>query len=309
MTGELNMKSLKFLVTTIASLLFFLNLAQAELPASRVTIIYDAFGKPSDLERGWGYSALVEYAGKRILFDTGGQYKAFINNTRLLHIDLKKLDFVVISHRHGDHTSGLSYVIQQNPMVKIYAPLEVGSFGTPVNGKGPFGQAIQRTVENIPADLIYFDGRPSDKYVIDSPWPDANFTLVDKPLEVMPGIFLFRTVSEKKGTLELNELSMAIKTPKGMVVVVGCSHPGIETILAQARQIEPKIYTIVGGLHLLDSPDQQVTEIVGNLKNRWMIERVAAGHCTGEFAQVEFDKVFGSHHDHSGLGEVIELPN
>ena len=102
---------------------------------------------------------------------------------------------------------------------------------------------------------------------------------------------------------------MAIKTSRGLVVVVGCSHPGIENILAEAKKIKPEIYTIVGGLHLVDSPDQQVTEIVGNLKNKWMIERVAAGHCTGQFAQTEFDRVFGLHHDHSGLGEIIELPN
>ena len=95
----------------------------AESPA-RVTIIYDAFGKPSDLERGWGYSALIEYGGKRILFDTGGQYAVFAENVRKLKIDLKSLDFVVLSHRHGDHTSGLAYVLQQNPKVKIYAPLE-----------------------------------------------------------------------------------------------------------------------------------------------------------------------------------------
>jgi 7,8-dihydropterin-6-yl-methyl-4-(beta-D-ribofuranosyl)aminobenzene 5'-phosphate synthase len=51
-----------------------------EVSGGKVTIIYDAFGKPSDLARGWGYSALVEYGGKRILFDTGGQYEAFKDN-------------------------------------------------------------------------------------------------------------------------------------------------------------------------------------------------------------------------------------
>nr|WP_229261739.1 hypothetical protein [Duganella margarita] len=68
------------------------------------------------------------------------------------------------------------------------------------------------------------------------------------------------------------------------------------------------IRMIVGGLHLVDKSDQQVSEVVNNFKSRWHIERVAAGHCTGEFAQVELERVFGDHHDHSGVGEVIPLP-
>jgi glyoxylase-like metal-dependent hydrolase (beta-lactamase superfamily II) len=61
-----------------------------------------AFGKPSTLKRGWGYSALVEYGGKRVLFDTGGDTDDFAYNVKTLGIDLTRLDFVVLTHRHGD---------------------------------------------------------------------------------------------------------------------------------------------------------------------------------------------------------------
>ncbi|MGB4226185.1 MAG: MBL fold metallo-hydrolase [Candidatus Dechloromonas phosphoritropha] len=223
-------------------------------------------------------------------------------------MDLTRLDFVVISHRHGDHTSGLAYVLQQNPKVKIYAPQEIGSFGTPAKASSGTGKAISRQVDNVPGDLHYFDGKYADIYPIDSPWPGANITLIDKPIEVMPGFYLFKTVSDVKDTLELNELTMAINTPKGLVVIVGCSHPGIEKILAVAAEINPKLYTVIGGLHLLDKPDAQVTMIVDNFKNKWKLERVAAGHCSGEFTQSELERVFGRQHDHSGIGETIALP-
>src|SRR6266853_2929056 len=91
--------------------------ATAQEPPARVTILYDAFGKPSTLKRGWGYSALVEYGGKRVLFDTGSNGDDFAYNVRTLGVDLTRLDFVVLTHRHGDHTSGLEHVLSVNPGV------------------------------------------------------------------------------------------------------------------------------------------------------------------------------------------------
>jgi len=293
-------------IISIVSLSTIFQLATAkdqELSGGKVTIIYDAFGKPSDLDRGWGYSALVEYGGKRILFDTGGQYEVFKANINKLKIDLTKLDFVVLSHRHGDHTSGLAYVLEKNPNVVIYAPSETGSFGTPFSAP----QALQRKVDALPNDLQYFDGKIGNAEV-DSPWKSANIKRINDISEVAPNISLIRTVSDVKGTLELAEVSMAIKTPKGLAVIVGCSHPGIEKILAKASEINPNIYTIAGGLHLVDKSDEVVRQTVTNFKEKWKLQRVAAGHCTGHFAQVEITKVFSDKHDHSGLGDVIALP-
>jgi 7,8-dihydropterin-6-yl-methyl-4-(beta-D-ribofuranosyl)aminobenzene 5'-phosphate synthase len=79
--------------------------AQSE---KRITILYDAFGPPSSLKMDWGFAALIEYNGRRILFDTGNNARIFEHNVNQLNVDLTKLDAVVISHRHGDHTSGLN---------------------------------------------------------------------------------------------------------------------------------------------------------------------------------------------------------
>ena len=90
----------------------------------RITILYDAFGKSSGMKKDWGYSALVEYGGKRFLFDTGNNAEIFAQNVKVSGVDLKKLDFAVISHRHGDHTGGMNYLLTVNPQVKIFAPKE-----------------------------------------------------------------------------------------------------------------------------------------------------------------------------------------
>src|SRR3954451_16634747 len=95
--------------------------AQSE---KRITILYDAFGPPSSLKMDWGFAALIEYDGRRILFDTGNNAKIFAHNVKELGVDLTRLDAVIISHRHGDHTSGLNHLLQVNPAVRIYAPAE-----------------------------------------------------------------------------------------------------------------------------------------------------------------------------------------
>jgi 7,8-dihydropterin-6-yl-methyl-4-(beta-D-ribofuranosyl)aminobenzene 5'-phosphate synthase len=105
--------------------------AIAAEPSGQITIIYDAFGKDSVMKKDWGFSALVEVAGKRILFDTGNDRDIFAANVKAKGIDLTNLDFVVMSHRHSDHMAGLSYVLSVNPKVKIYAPKEgFGIYGS-----------------------------------------------------------------------------------------------------------------------------------------------------------------------------------
>jgi 7,8-dihydropterin-6-yl-methyl-4-(beta-D-ribofuranosyl)aminobenzene 5'-phosphate synthase len=286
--------------------LITIGIAYAQEPPARVTILYDAFGKPSNLKRGWGYSALVEYGGKRILFDTGGDAADFGFNAKTLGVDLTRLDFVVLSHRHGDHTSGLNYVLSVNPKVKIYTPAEGAAFGTPT---GPaLLKLIQRKVESVPDELRYFNGEPPAKMAAGTPWPGAQFSQIRELTEVLPGFFLFSTQSDVTGTKEMNEISMAIKTPKGMVVIVGCSHPGIEKILATASKIDSRIYSVFGGFHLVDISDAEVTRMASAFREKWKIERMAPGHCTGQFAFAEFIRVYGSNFDHTGLGSVIALP-
>ena len=225
-----------------------------DLPA-RVTILYDAFGKPSTLERGWGYSSLIEYGGKRILFDTGADLDDFALNARTLGVDLSRLDFVVLSHRHGDHTSGLHHVLKANPGVRIYTPAEAANFDTPTSPE--LVALIKRRVESAPADMHYYDGRYPERIAAGSPWPGARFTPIQTPLEVAPGFWLFSTQSDNPGTREMNEVSMAIRTPQGLVVVVGCSHPGIEKIWTWRRRSTLESTPCSGGFTSSASPMQK----------------------------------------------------
>jgi 7,8-dihydropterin-6-yl-methyl-4-(beta-D-ribofuranosyl)aminobenzene 5'-phosphate synthase len=289
----------------IIGLVVFLSAltTSASLAEDRITILYDAFGKASGMKKDWGYSALVEYGGKHILFDTGNNAEIFAQNVKVSGVDLKKLDFAVISHRHGDHTGGISYLLTVNPQVKIFAPKEgFGVFGASLPG------TFYRQDASLPDYMRYFNGKPPQMMSFGAPWPSANFVLIDGVTEAAPGISVIATVSQTPGTLELRELSLAIKTAKGLILVVGCSHPGIERIVEAATVLDKHVYAIVGGLHLVTTPDSEIGRIVTALHEKWKVDRVALGHCTGEPAFAAFQRAFGAHYDYAGLGNVIELP-
>jgi len=119
----------------VLRILAFVLVCAAAIPCQaqdKVTILYDAFGESKELTKDWGFSAFVEHNGKRIFFDTGNDATIFEHNVNALGVDLTKLDFVVISHRHADHTTGLRYVLKVNPNVTVYVPADGGNgFGGP----------------------------------------------------------------------------------------------------------------------------------------------------------------------------------
>jgi 7,8-dihydropterin-6-yl-methyl-4-(beta-D-ribofuranosyl)aminobenzene 5'-phosphate synthase len=227
--------------------------ASASATQDRITILYDAFGKSSGMKKDWGYSALVEYGGKHILFDTGNNAEIFAQNVKVSGVDLNKLDFAVISHRHGDYTGGMNYLLSMNPQVKIFAPKEgFGVFGASLPG------TFYRQDASLPDYMRYYNGKPPQMMTFGTPWPSANFVLIDGVTEAAPGISVIATVSQTPGTLELHELSLAIETPKGLILVVGCSHPGIERIVEASTVLDKHVYAIVGGLHLVTTPDSEI---------------------------------------------------
>ena len=268
----------------------------------RVTIIVDAFGETAELRPDWGFAALVEYAGKRILFDTGNDANVFSQNARTLGVDLTRLDFVVISHRHGDHTDGLRHLLAVNPSVRIYAP-DDEYFG------GPTPQAFfQRKVPTLPKRMRYFGGEVPAVVPHGSPWRAANITRVASVLEVTPGIRLVRNLASEGPFSETPELSLVIDTPEGQVLLVGCSHPGIERILRSVGAPRQSVHLLVGGLHLVDKTDAAIERLLGVVRDELKVAGMAPGHCTGEPAFAAFQRAYGDQYRYAGVGTVLELP-
>jgi 7,8-dihydropterin-6-yl-methyl-4-(beta-D-ribofuranosyl)aminobenzene 5'-phosphate synthase len=270
---------------------------------NRVTILNDAFGEKPQLEQDWGYSALIEYEGKRILFDTGDNIEVFRKNVEAMHIDLTRLDMVVITHAHGDHTSGLRYVLSKNPKVKLYVPDDPYFTGTVL----PPAFLNTDARPELPAKMRYFGGgtRPEPRGWV--AWTDTNMTAVDKAVTVAPGIRLVSLVSEKPAFKGLREISLILDTKAGPVVFVGCSHPGIEQILAAATAANPDrpVAMLAGGLHLLQDTPEQVETTLSVLADKYHVRAMAIGHCSGELAFQRTQQRWADRYKYAGLGETI----
>src|SRR5689334_24560288 len=175
------------LATSLAGVAVMISPARiaAAEPTGKITILYDAFGTDAAMKKDWGFSALVEISGKRILFDTGNDPDIFAANVKAKNIDLTSLDFVVLSHRHSDHMAGLNYVLSVNPTVKIYAPKE---------GFGIYGSSLPssfyRKDESLAPEMRYYGGKPPEIMQFGAAWPNAHFQLIDQTTEIAPGITL-----------------------------------------------------------------------------------------------------------------------
>jgi metal-dependent hydrolase (beta-lactamase superfamily II) len=120
---------------------------------AKITLItvYDNYKSNPSLRIGWGFSCVVRGEGKSILFDTGADSKILLSNMEKMKIDPKEIDFIFISHLHGDHTGGLPGILKIKPDLKIYKPESFSSPAQIMNGVwtiGPLGKWYQRAISN-----------------------------------------------------------------------------------------------------------------------------------------------------------------
>jgi len=242
------------------------NPASSDRPL-RFTILYDNYLHKEGTRADWGFSCLIEGPEKTILFDTGTDPRILMHNVGALGVDLKKVDQVVISHNHGDHTGGLSAVLEKNSEVTVFFPVS-------------FPSSFKARVERA----------------------GAKAQTVDQPVEICRNVYLTGEMGDR-----IKEQSLLIDTPTGLIVVTGCSHPGIVDILKRCREVVDKpIRLVFGGFHLRDASEAQMREIISAFLSL-KVEKCGATHCTGDAQIAMFKEAFGENYVSMGTGRVIEI--
>jgi 7,8-dihydropterin-6-yl-methyl-4-(beta-D-ribofuranosyl)aminobenzene 5'-phosphate synthase len=234
----------------------------------------------------WGFSALVEADGHRVLFDTGARSETVLQNARELKIDLGGVTDVILSHHHGDHIGGLVTLrrdlAQRNPDALKRAHVGAGIF---LSRPGPDGRETNEAL----AVKKEFEAR------------GGSFVIVEMPTELFPGAWLTgpvpRTYPERNWSLKRmiqqpdgrlvednvpEDMSLVLDTDKGLVVVSGCGHAGIINTLEYARRQvrETRVHAALGGFHLFEADAATLDWTAAKLR-AFALENFLGAHCTG----------------------------
>jgi 7,8-dihydropterin-6-yl-methyl-4-(beta-D-ribofuranosyl)aminobenzene 5'-phosphate synthase len=281
--------------------------------------LYDAFGYQ---KRGtildWGFSALVRYNGKTILFDTGNSADGFEHNVKALGVDLNQVDIAVLSHRHYDHISGFDYMLRVKPAVKAYLPADE-ALGAPLHFT--FSKDTKESLTGLPSEQLYFGGKTNSiDYKPGERFHGANAEFVGASREIAPGVHLIVTRSVMMGDFSayppnepghpdlagFPELSLALKTGQGVVLITGCSHSKVEEIiLATKRYLGSHIELVEGGFHLFPYDSDYISKLARRMKDELGVRRVAPAHCTGNLAFKIFRDVYGENYNYAGVESEV----
>jgi 7,8-dihydropterin-6-yl-methyl-4-(beta-D-ribofuranosyl)aminobenzene 5'-phosphate synthase len=306
------MRLLKLLVTLAAALTGF-RASSAPEPSGRVqslkiTILSTMLADGDELGE-WGFAALVEADGHRILFDTGAHTDVVLKNAQTLGINLTTVPEAVLSHNHSDHVGGLLTLRQS---VRVKAPSALSRVHV---AEGIFYRrtSFNPGIDDNPALLLKPEYERSG----------GVFIVHDKPAQIYPGVWLTGPVPRKypernwsgsgrvltpRGWVEDNvpeDQALVFDTDRGLVVLVGCAHAGIVNTLEYAREIvrPARFYAVVGGIHLFAASDETLDWTARKLAG-FGVDYFLGAHCTGIEPVLRFRSTLGLDRRHCVVAAV-----
>ena len=257
----------------------------------------------------WGLSILVETDEINILFDTGQSISAS-HNADILGIDLSKIDKIVLSHGHFDHTGGLREVLRKiGKEIEIIAHPDMWQTKyARRQGKADLYIGIPFQRQELESLGARFNLTTESVRITDNIMTTGEVPMVTDYEEIEPYLLVKEGTDFKSDKL-LDDQALIINTEPGLVVILGCAHRGIINTLYHAQQLTgvKTIHTVLGGCHLMDASEERIWLTIAALKELG-VQRLGVSHCTGLPASAIMAQEFGDSFFFNNAGTSINLP-
>lgn len=282
--------------------------------ALKITVLSTMLADGDELGE-WGFAALVEADGKKILFDTGAKTDVVQKNLQTLKLALSDVPDVVLSHWHWDHIGGFMTLrreaMARNPAALVRTHVAAGIFD-PRRGTPP-GVELNRLIAV----------RPEYEKT------GGKFIVHERAVELQPGVWLTGPVprkhpernwsgstrvltaaGEREDTLA-DDMALVVDTAAGLVIVTGCGHAGVVNIIEHARATVrfARVHALIGGVHLFRASEETLMWTAGKLRE-FGVENFIGAHCTGIETVYRFRRELGLDRAHcvvGAVGQVFEL--
>ncbi len=282
--------------------------AGPQVQALKITLLSTMLADGRELGE-WGFAALVEVDGHRILFDTGAHTDVVLKNALSLGIDLSTVTEVILSHSHWDHVGGFM-ALRESVLAKT-----PGALARTHVGEGMFYPRAS-----------FFPGMEDNQMLrikADYEKTGGGFVVHDKPVQLYPGVWLTGPVPRKypernwsgsakvttpSGLVEDNlpeDMALIFDTAQGLVVLTGCGHAGVVNIIDYARTIvrPARVHALIGGIHLFAAKEETFQWTAGMLKG-FGVDNLIGAHCTGVETVYRFRQELGLDRAHAVVGAV-----
>jgi len=265
----------------------------------RITTLVENTAGSRDLLGEHGFSLWIEHNNRKILFDTGQGY-VLQHNAKLLGIDLKSTDGIVLSHGHYDHSGGL-FKLENMENKTIFTHKD----------------SLQPKYSRHPDGSIHEIGMES------TAGKNFNFKFNDGPVELHKGFNLtgpipritgfedtggqfFRDRECREVDKLIDDQAVFIETGDGLVVILGCAHSGIVNTLEYISKLSGSrnIHTLIGGMHLVSASKERMDKTVEALK-KFNINNLYPTHCTGFKASARLLQEFPEYYKVCKVGTII----
>lgn len=271
------------------------------------TLLENNLSRNRSLTAEHGLSFLVETGNKKILFDCSAG-KAARRNAEKMHVSLKNVDYVIVSHSHYDHAGGYPDMVTHG----VYAPL--------VTGERFFEEKYARDGDKYTYLGCGFGPELLEKKKISHLVCKGQLTLFEGchvvggferkyAFEKPPARFVRLTADGMVEDDFPDEVCLVLEESNGLVVIAGCSHPGILNMLDSIQErFGRSVYAVFGGSHLVEADEERLNVTLDRLRDM-ELGMIGFNHCTGDMAQERLCAgADGVVYTHLKTGDCIFIP-